>query len=332
MPLIRPEVTDLIWRAREVVWAGLVVALGGWLIALGGYVLIPLGAVIGGIGLVLAVTALRRMRFEQSVAAPGLVELDEAQVGYMGPEVGGYLSLNELVELRLLSLRGRRVWRLKQADGQALLIPVDAKGAERLFDAFANLPGMVVMAAADEAELVHMVATAAAHNSGPIAFRYPRGEGTGVDMPPRGIPLEIGKGRLIQQGTRVALLSFGTRLSEVQKAAEALVARGLTPTIADARFAKPLDRDLILHLARTHEALITVEEGAIGGFASHVAHLLAEEGIFDTGLKFRSMVLPDTFIDQASPEAMYRVAGMDAAQIEAKVLQTLGVAVVGKRA
>ncbi len=195
-----------------------------------------------------------------------------------------------------------------------------------------NLPGMVVMAAADEAELVHMVATAAAHNSGPIAFRYPRGEGTGVDMPTRGIPLEIGRGRIIQSGTRVALLSFGTRLSEVQKAAEALVARGLTPTIADARFAKPLDRDLILHLARTHEALITVEEGAIGGFASHVAHLLAEEGIFDTGLKFRSMVLPDTFIDQASPEAMYRVAGMDAAQIEAKVLQTLGVAVVGKRA
>lgn len=142
MPLIRPEVTDLIWRAREVVWASLVVALGGWLIALGGYVLIPLGVVVGSIGLVLALTALRRMRFEQSVAAPGLVELDEAQVGYMGPEVGGYLSLNELVELRLLSLRGRRVWRLKQADGQALLIPVDAKGAERLFDAFANLPGM----------------------------------------------------------------------------------------------------------------------------------------------------------------------------------------------
>ncbi len=195
-----------------------------------------------------------------------------------------------------------------------------------------NLPGMVVMAAADEAELVHMVATAAAHNTGPIAFRYPRGEGTGVDMPTRGIPLEIGKGRLITQGKRVALLSFGTRLSEVQKAAESLTAKGLTPTIADARFAKPLDRDLILHLARTHEALITVEEGAIGGFASHVAHLLAEEGIFDTGLKFRSMVLPDTFIDQASPEAMYRTAGMDAAQIEAKVLQTLGVAVVGKRA
>ena len=165
----------------------------------------------------------------------------------------------------------------------------------------ANLPGMVVMAAADEAELVHMVATAAAHNDGPIAFRYPRGEGTGVDMPARGVPLEIGKGRMIQQGARVALLSFGTRLSEVQKAAEALAAKGLTPTIADARFAKPLDRDLILQLARTHEALITIEEGAIGGFGSHVAQLLAEEGIFDTGLKYRSMVLPDTFIDHASP-------------------------------
>ncbi|WP_054005569.1 1-deoxy-D-xylulose-5-phosphate synthase [Cypionkella psychrotolerans] len=195
-----------------------------------------------------------------------------------------------------------------------------------------NLPGFVVMAAADEAELVHMVATAAAHNSGPIAFRYPRGEGTGVEMPAKGIPLEIGKGRLIQQGARVALLSFGTRLSEVQKAAESLTAKGLTPTIADARFAKPLDRDLILNLARTHEALITIEEGAIGGFGSHVAQLLADEAIFDHGLKFRSMVLPDTFIDHASPEAMYRSAGMDAAQIEAKVLEVLGVAVVGKRA
>jgi hypothetical protein len=142
MTLIRPEVTETIWRAREVIWAGLVVALGGWMIALGGYVLIPLGLVVGGVGLVLAVTAFRRMRFEQGVLAPGVVELDEAQVGYMGPELGGFLSLPELVELRILSMRGRRVWRLKQADGQALLIPVDAKGAERLFDAFANLPGM----------------------------------------------------------------------------------------------------------------------------------------------------------------------------------------------
>ncbi len=196
----------------------------------------------------------------------------------------------------------------------------------------ANLPGFVVMAAADEAELVHMVATAAAHDTGPIAFRYPRGEGIGCELPTRGIPLEIGKGRLIAHGSRVALLSFGTHLAEVLKAAEALAQRGLTPTIADARFAKPLDCDLILTLARSHEALITIEEGAIGGFASHVAHLLAEAGIFDTGLKFRSMVLPDLFIDQASPEAMYRAAGLDAAQIEAKVLETLGVAVVGKRA
>lgn len=183
----------------------------------------------------------------------------------------------------------------------------------------ANLPGMVVMAAADEAELMHMVATAAAHNDGPIAFRYPRGEGTGVDLPARGSVLEIGKGRIVQAGARIALLSFGTRLAEVQKAAEALAAEGLTPTIADARFAKPLDREMILDLARTHEALITIEEGAIGGFGSHVAQLLADEGVFDHGLKFRSMVLPDTFIDQATPEAMYRIAGMEAEQIAAKV-------------
>ena len=189
----------------------------------------------------------------------------------------------------------------------------------------ANLPGFVVMAAADEAELVHMVATAVAHDAGPIAFRFPRGEGVGVEMPLRGVPLEIGTGRLIQSGNRVALLSFGTRLAEVRKAAEALAQKGLTPTIVDARFAKPLDRDLILNLARNHEALITIEEGAIGGFGSHVAQLLAEEGIFDTGLKYRSMVLPDTFIDHASPEAMYRCAGMEAEQIAAKVLHTLGI-------
>ena len=195
-----------------------------------------------------------------------------------------------------------------------------------------NLPGMVVMAAADEAELRHMVATAAAWDQGPIAFRYPRGEGCGVELPARGIPLEIGKGRLMREGSRVALLSFGTRLSEVLKAAEALAARGMAPTVADARFAKPLDRELILRLARGHEALITIEEGAIGGFGSHVAQLLAEEGVFDRGFRFRSMVLPDIFIDQASPEAMYRVAGMDAAQIEAKVLEVLGVSVVGRRA
>ncbi len=196
-----------------------------------------------------------------------------------------------------------------------------------------NLPGFVVMAAADEAELVHMVATAAAHDDGPIAFRYPRGEGEGVTMPERGVPLEIGKGRIITEGSRVAILSFGTRLGEVRKAAEALSARGINPTIADARFAKPLDKDMILKLAEDHEALICVEEGAVGGFGSHVAQILADEGVFDHGLKFRSMVLPDIFIDQASPADMYAVAGMDAAQIEAKVLDVLGVVqIAGKRA
>ncbi|UWQ49711.1 1-deoxy-D-xylulose-5-phosphate synthase [Leisingera caerulea] len=194
-----------------------------------------------------------------------------------------------------------------------------------------NLPGMVVMAAADEAELVHMVATAAAHDDGPIAFRYPRGEGEGVEMPETPEVLEIGKGRMIQDGKRVALLSFGTRLGEVKKAAESLAAKGITPTIADARFAKPLDRDLILQLAADHEALITIEEGAVGGFGSHVAQLLAEEGVFDSGLKYRSMVLPDTFIDQASPADMYDVAAMNAPQIEAKVLDVLGVATIAEK-
>ncbi len=189
----------------------------------------------------------------------------------------------------------------------------------------ANLPGMVVMAAADEAELKHMVATAAAYDDGPIAFRYPRGEGVGVELPERGEVLEIGKGRVVQEGSRVALLSFGTRLEETRKAAEALAARGISPTIADARFAKPLDRDMILDLATKHEALITIEEGAVGGFGSHVAQLLAEEGAFDGGLKYRSMVLPDTFIDQASPKAMYDVAAMNAEHIEAKVLDALGI-------
>ena len=182
------------------------------------------------------------------------------------------------------------------------------------------------MAAADEAELKHMVATAAAYDDGPIAFRYPRGEGVGVDLPETGDVLEIGKGRIVQDGARVALLSFGTRLNEVQKAAEALAAKGITPTIADARFAKPLDRDMILSLAATHEALITIEEGAVGGFGSQVAQLLADEAVFDHGLKFRSMVLPDVFIDQASPAQMYDTAGLNAAQIESKVLEVLGVA------
>ncbi len=195
----------------------------------------------------------------------------------------------------------------------------------------ANLPGMVVMAAADEAELKHMVATAAAYDDGPIAFRYPRGEGVGVDMPEQGDILEIGKGRMIQEGKRVALLSFGTRLEEVRKAADALQAKGITPTIADARFAKPLDQNMILELAQNHEALITIEEGAVGGFGSHVAQMLAEESAFDQGLKYRSMVLPDIFIDQASPHDMYAVAAMNAEQIEAKVLDVLGVAQIGSQ-
>ena len=190
----------------------------------------------------------------------------------------------------------------------------------------ANLPGMVVMAAADEAELVHMIATAAAHDSGPIAFRYPRGEGVGVEMPEHGEVLEIGKGRVIQEGGRIALLSFGTRLDEVQKAAESLSNKGISPTIVDARFAKPLDKELILQLADSHEALVTIEEGSVGGFGSHVAQLLSDEGVFDRGLKFRSMVLPDIFIDQASPADMYKVAGLNAADIVAKVLDALGVA------
>jgi len=196
----------------------------------------------------------------------------------------------------------------------------------------ANLPGFVVMAAADEAELVRMVATAARHEDGPIAFRFPRGEGVGVEIPSNPEPLEIGKGRVVREGKGVAILSFGTRLAEVERACEALAARGITPTVADARFAKPLDKDLILHLAATHEALITVEEGAIGGFGSHVAQLLAESAVFDSGLRYRSMVLPDVFIDQASPQDMYATAAMNAEHIEAKVLQVLGVEVIGKRA
>ena len=189
----------------------------------------------------------------------------------------------------------------------------------------ANLPGFVVMAAADEAELSRMVATAVAYDEGPIAFRFPRGEGVGCEMPEQTLPIEIGKGRIIQEGSRVAILSFGTRLGEVCIAAEALTAQGITPTIVDARFAKPLDRDLILRLSKDHEVLLTIEEGAVGGFGSHVAQLLAEEGVFDAGLKFRSMVLPDTFIDHASPEEMYKEAKLSAHDIHAKILNALGI-------
>jgi 1-deoxy-D-xylulose-5-phosphate synthase len=216
---------------------------------------------------------------------------------------------------------------------RAGLVGADGATHAGAFDVayLANLPDFVVMAAADEAELVHMVATAAAIDDRASAFRFPRGDGVGVELPERGQPLEIGKGRIVAEGGRVAILSFGTRLAEVMKARESLAQRGLAPTVADARFAKPLDRDLILQLARGHEALITVEEGAIGGFGSHVAQLLAEEGIFDRGLKFRAMVLPDIFIDQMSPDDMYAVAGMNAPQIEAKVLDVLGIARITER-
>ena len=189
----------------------------------------------------------------------------------------------------------------------------------------ANLPDFVVMAAADEAELVHMVATAVAYDDGPLAFRYPRGEGVGVQMPEQGSPLEIGKGRVVKEGSKLALLSFGTRLEASLKASEELESKGISCTVADARFAKPLDTDLIRSLAQNHEALITIEEGAIGGFGSHVVDFLAKEGLMDTGLKFRSMTLPDTFIDHASPERMYETAGLNAADIEALALKVFGV-------
>lgn len=188
----------------------------------------------------------------------------------------------------------------------------------------ACLPEMVVMAAADEAELTHMVATAAAYDEGPIAFRYPRGEGVGVELPDVGVPLEIGKGRIMREGTRVALLSLGTRLAECLKAAELLAQRGLSTTVADARFAKPLDEALILKLAREHEILVTVEEGSVGGFGSHVLHLLAREGALDAGLKVRTLTLPDVFQDHDKPEAMYAKAGLDAAGIVTCVEGALG--------
>jgi 1-deoxy-D-xylulose-5-phosphate synthase len=186
------------------------------------------------------------------------------------------------------------------------------------------LPGFVIMAAADEAELVHMVATAVAIDDRPSALRYPRGDGVGVDMPEFGVPLEIGKGRILREGSSVALLSLGTRLAECLLAAEALAAHGLTTTVADARFAKPLDVDLTLRLAREHEVLITVEEGAVGGFGSRVLQTLAEHGALENGLKVRCMVLPDVFIDQDSPAAMYMNAGLDAKGITAKVFEALG--------
>ncbi len=186
------------------------------------------------------------------------------------------------------------------------------------------LPNFVIMAASDEAELVHMVATQVAINDRPSALRYPRGEGRGIEMPEFGVPLEIGKGRIVREGSKIALLSFGTRLAECEKAADELAALGLSTTIADARFMKPLDVDLVLKLAREHEILLTIEEGAIGGFGSHVMQTLAEHGMLDGGLRMRSMVLPDEFLDHDTPNAMYARAGLDAKGIVAKVFEVLG--------
>jgi 1-deoxy-D-xylulose-5-phosphate synthase len=186
------------------------------------------------------------------------------------------------------------------------------------------IPGMVLMAAADEAELRHMVTTAAAYDNGPIAFRYPRGDGMGVDMPARGTALPIGKGRIVRQGATIAILSYGTRLGEVLAAADKLAALGLNPTIADARFLKPLDEDLITRLAQSHDVLLTTEEGSIGGFGSHVATFLAGNGLLDGKLRFRPLMIPDRFDEHATQNDMYAAAGLDRAGIVATALQTLG--------
>jgi 1-deoxy-D-xylulose-5-phosphate synthase len=186
------------------------------------------------------------------------------------------------------------------------------------------LPDFVVMAAADELELMHMVATAAQIDDRPSAFRYPRGEGFGVELPARGTPLEIGKGRVLREGTKIAILNFGARLGECLTAAEDLAAKGLSTTVADARFAKPLDTDLVRRLAREHEVLITIEEGAVGGFAAHVLQHLATAGMLDHGLKVRPMTLPDRFIDHASPARQYAEAGLDAPHIVTTALAALG--------
>jgi 1-deoxy-D-xylulose-5-phosphate synthase len=186
------------------------------------------------------------------------------------------------------------------------------------------LPEFVIMAAGDEADLVHMVSTCVAIDDAPSAVRYPRGEGVGVELPALGVPLEIGRGRVLREGTTIALLSFGGRLAECMKAAQELAAYGLSTTVADARFAKPLDTDLVNRLVREHEVVITVEEGAIGGFGSHVLHHLAMSGLLDHGLKIRTMVLPDVFLDHDSPQAQYDQAGLNARHIVAMALSALG--------
>jgi len=189
----------------------------------------------------------------------------------------------------------------------------------------ACLPGFVLMAAADEAELMHMVATQAAWDEGPSALRYPRGEGRGVPLPDRGTPLEIGKGRVLREGTKVAILSYGARLGEALAAAELLVAKGLSTTVADARFAKPLDAELLRRLASEHEVLITLEEGAVGGFAAQVTRQLADEGLLDRGrLKLRSVTLPDRFLDHGKPAEQLAWAGLTAEEIAATALRALG--------
>jgi 1-deoxy-D-xylulose-5-phosphate synthase len=209
---------------------------------------------------------------------------------------------------------------------RAGLVGADGQTHAGSFDVtyLATLPGFVVMAAGDEAELVHMVATAAAIDDRPSAFRFPRGEGIGVPLPERGSVLEIGKGRVLREGTKVAVLNFGARLAECLKAADELATRGLSTTVADARFCKPLDEDLVRRLAGEHEVLITIEEGAIGGFAAHVLHFLATTGMLDAGLKIRPMILPDRFLDHDSPVKQYDEAGLNAKHIVATALSALG--------
>jgi 1-deoxy-D-xylulose-5-phosphate synthase len=208
---------------------------------------------------------------------------------------------------------------------RAGLVGADGSTHAGSFDVtyLATLPNMVVMAAADEAELVHMVHTCALHDSGPIAVRYPRGNGTGVDMPTVPEALEIGKGRIVREGRQVAILSLGTRLEEALKAAETLEAKGLSTTVADLRFAKPLDEALIRKLLTTHEVAVTIEEGAIGGLGAHVLTLASDAGLIDNGLKLRTMRLPDLFQDQDKPEKQYADARLDADAIVDTVLTAL---------
>jgi 1-deoxy-D-xylulose-5-phosphate synthase len=217
---------------------------------------------------------------------------------------------------------------------RAGLVGADGPTHAGAFDVtyLATLPNFVVMAPADEVELMHMVATAAAIDDRPSALRYPRGEGIGLERPKRGTPLEIGKGRVVREGTKIAILSYGTRLTEALAAADDLAARGLSTTVADARFCKPLDRDLVRRLALDHEVLITIEEASIGGFAAHVLQFLAVAGLIDGGLKVRPMTLPDVFIEHGTPRGMYDEAGLNAQHIVATALAALGEAAGAQRA